>query len=243
MGCAASRKSRVHPAAGPPLGAQELAALQDERGALSEAAALRLQRAAFERGVAPDSRSEAWPLLLGVYPRGSTRAEREQLASQNALAYAEHRVAGIALAADPAFKDGSVIVHDVHRTQADHPQHERHKPAMTDVLRAYAAFDAEVGYGQGMSDMLAVILYTLEDEALSFWCFAAMLRGGGGGPGCDCSSGLQGDDARRLHLAKDVTDAATSVLGRLAGVLERQLPELHRHLEGCGCTELLFCYS
>ena len=239
MGCAASSRGRVHPSAGPPLSAQELAALQDERGALSEVAALRLRRAAFERGIASDARAEAWPLLLGVYPLSATRAECERLASENVLAYAKHRAAGVALAANPAFKDGSVIVHDVHRTQADHAQHERHKPAMTELLRAYAAFDAEVGYGQGMSDMLAVFLYTLEDEALSFWCFAAMLRGGGGG----CSSGLQGDDARRLHLAKDVTDAATSVLGRLTGVLERQLPELYRHLDGCGCTELLFCYS
>ena len=41
---------------------------------------------------------------------------------------------------------------------------------MTEVLRAYAAFDPDVGYGQGMSDMLAVLLYTLEDAALSFWC-------------------------------------------------------------------------
>ena len=46
---------------------------------------------------------------------------------------------------------------------------------------------------------LAVLLYALEDAALSFWCFVALLRGSG------CSSGLRGDDARRLHLAKDVT--------------------------------------
>jgi len=171
MGCGASR---VHPIAQTrPLSGSELAALRDARGALSEQAAAQLRRAAFERGVAPDARAGpqgAWPLLLGVFPMGSTTAEREELMAQKTLAYEEHRAAGAALAADPAFKDGSVIVHDVHRTQADHQLHEAHKPLMTEVLRAYAAFDPDVGYGQGMSDMLAVILYSLEDAALSFWC-------------------------------------------------------------------------
>jgi hypothetical protein len=60
--------------------------------------------------------------------------------------------------------------------------------------------------------------------------------------GSVCTSGLRGDDARRLHLAKDVDDAASTVLGRLASILERQLPKLHGHLASCGCMELLFCY-
>jgi hypothetical protein len=60
--------------------------------------------------------------------------------------------------------------------------------------------------------------------------------------GSTCSNGLHNDDARRLHLAKDVDDAATIVLGRLASVLERQLPKLHAHLVSCSCIELLFCY-
>lgn len=60
--------------------------------------------------------------------------------------------------------------------------------------------------------------------------------------GSTCSNGLRNDDARRLHLAKDVDDAATTVLGRLESVVERQLPKLHKHLVSCGCTELLFCY-
>ena len=89
---------------------------------------------------------------------GSTRAERQDLMAQKALAYAKYREAGAALANDPEFKDGSVIVHDVHRTEAGHQLHETYKPLMTEVLRAYAAFDPDVGYGQGMSDMLAVIL-------------------------------------------------------------------------------------
>ena len=36
---------------------------------------------------------------------GSTRAERQELMAQKALAYARYREAGAALAADPEFKD------------------------------------------------------------------------------------------------------------------------------------------
>ena len=237
--CAARRRSRrrVHPApSDEPVSAAELAALQDAEGALTEPAAAALRRAVFRRGVAPDARAEAWPLLLGVFPPGSTRAERQRSLEEKRQQYAAHREAGERLAEDPEFKDGSVIVHDVHRTQASHPRHEHHKPAMTEVLRAYAALDGEVGYGQGMSDMLAVLLYALEDAALSFWCFVALLRGSG------CSSGLRGDDARRLHLAKDVTDTASAVLARLARLLELVTPELHGHVVACECAELLFCY-
>lgn len=174
MGCAGSR---VHPvsqtANRSPLSASELAALRDAQGALPEQSAAQLRRAVFERGVAPDARAGpegAWPLLLGVFPMESTRAARKELMELKALEYAEYRDAGVVLASDPAFKDGNVIVHDVNRTQVDHPRHEEYKPVMNEVLQAYAAFDPDVGYGQGMSDMLAAILYTMEDPVLSFWC-------------------------------------------------------------------------
>ena len=81
MGCGGSR---VHPVAQkrrPPLSGSELAALRDAEGALSERAASLLRQAAFERGVAPDARAGtegAWALLLGVFPMGSTRAQREE---------------------------------------------------------------------------------------------------------------------------------------------------------------------
>jgi TBC1 domain family member 15 len=40
-----------------------------------------------------------------------------------------------------------------------------------DILITYSIFHPEVGYCQGMSDLLSPILETIKDESISFWCF------------------------------------------------------------------------
>ena len=44
------------------------------------------------------------------------------------------------------------------------------------VLLAYALYDPMVGYTQGMTDLLAPLLVSLEDEAMSFWCFTKLVE-------------------------------------------------------------------
>jgi hypothetical protein len=149
MGCgASSSKNAVHPLGGtdsPPLSLPELQELMAS-GAGGELQTLR--RLAFERGLAPVARAEAWPILLGVHPPGPSAADR---AVGNEALWSEYeslRTQGEALANSPDFRDGTVIVHDVARTQVQHPLYEAHKKDMTDILFAFAAFDPEVGYGQ-----------------------------------------------------------------------------------------------
>lgn len=239
-----------------PLSRSELFSLQSPSGALTDEALRRLRQHSFNRGLATDARREAWPLLLGVYPPTSTRAEHDDLAAAQLQEYKGLVERGAALALDPAFKDGSVVAHDVNRTQVSHPLYAEHKQNLSDILLAYAAYEPEVGYGQGMSDMLAVLLFTLGEPSLAFWCFAALLgdacpaglgsgttsaagAGGAGGP----PSGLRGGDARRLHLASAITDTADGVLGRLMLILQRRAPALHVHFMATGCEGLLFCYA
>ena len=62
---------------------------------------------------------------------------------------------------------GRVIEHDVPRTHADHPLHAQYKGPLREALYAYAAMDREVGYSQGMSDVLAVMLFNLHDAPLA----------------------------------------------------------------------------
>eukprot|EP01047_Picozoa_sp_COSAG01_P122849 COSAG01_NODE_51736_length_352_cov_1.015810_1_plen_62_part_01 len=47
---------------------------------------------------------------------------------------------------------------------------------MSEILFAYAAHNPQVGYSQGMSDMLAVLLFELQDAPLAFGCFRALVR-------------------------------------------------------------------
>lgn len=40
----------------------------------------------------------------------------------------------------------------------------------------YAAYCPTMGYNQGMSDLLAPILTTIENESDTFWCFVGLMN-------------------------------------------------------------------
>jgi hypothetical protein len=45
-----------------------------------------------------------------------------------------------------------------------------------DILVTYSFYNFDLGYCQGMSDLLSPILYVIEDESEAFWCFAALME-------------------------------------------------------------------
>jgi hypothetical protein len=44
------------------------------------------------------------------------------------------------------------------------------------VLLTYTLFNWDLGYCQGMSDLLAPVLFVMRDEADAFWCFQVRRR-------------------------------------------------------------------
>lgn len=44
------------------------------------------------------------------------------------------------------------------------------------ILLNYAACYPELGYTQGMSDLLAPVLAEMQDEAEAFWCFVGLMQ-------------------------------------------------------------------
>ncbi|KAI8470960.1 MAG: rab-GTPase-TBC domain-containing protein [Monoraphidium minutum] len=56
------------------------------------------------------------------------------------------------------------------------PEGRRQAARLVALLSAYAVFDPETGYCQGMSDLAMPLLVLLDDDALAFWCFAALMR-------------------------------------------------------------------
>jgi hypothetical protein len=42
---------------------------------------------------------------------------------------------------------------------------------LLNVLRGYAIYDRRVGYSQGMSYIVALLMLHIPDEQLVFWCF------------------------------------------------------------------------
>ena len=68
---------------------------------------------------------------------------------------------------------------DVNRTDRNHPFFEgEHNPNVTllhDILMTFVMYNFDLGYVQGMSDLLAPILYVTQDEATAFWCFVGYM--------------------------------------------------------------------
>lgn len=51
-----------------------------------------------------------------------------------------------------------------------------HAARLVAILEAYAIYDPEIGYCQGMSDLLSPIVAVMEEEDEAFWCFVGFMR-------------------------------------------------------------------
>ncbi|XP_043715198.1 rab GTPase-activating protein 22-like isoform X1 [Telopea speciosissima] len=51
-----------------------------------------------------------------------------------------------------------------------------HAARLVAILEAYALYDSEIGYCQGMSDLLSPIIAVIEEDHEAFWCFVGFMR-------------------------------------------------------------------
>uniref|UniRef100_J3MZF3 Rab-GAP TBC domain-containing protein n=1 Tax=Oryza brachyantha TaxID=4533 RepID=J3MZF3_ORYBR len=51
-----------------------------------------------------------------------------------------------------------------------------HAARLVGLLEAYAVYDPEIGYCQGMSDLLSPIIAVMEEDDEAFWCFVGFMR-------------------------------------------------------------------
>ncbi|KAL2921741.1 GTPase-activating protein gyp7 [Bienertia sinuspersici] len=51
-----------------------------------------------------------------------------------------------------------------------------HAARLVAILEAYAIYDSEIGYCQGMSDLLSPILSVIEEDHMAFWCFVGFMK-------------------------------------------------------------------
>lgn len=66
------------------------------------------------------------------------------------------------------------------RTDRSHPFYEGDENTNVDLLHnilvTYSFYNFDLGYCQGMSDLLSPILFIMEDESESFWCFVSLME-------------------------------------------------------------------
>ncbi|XP_014664180.1 PREDICTED: TBC1 domain family member 15-like [Priapulus caudatus] len=140
----------------------------------------------FKGGISHSLRGEVWKLLLNYYRVDSTSKERTETRKQKLDDYFRMKLQWKSISADQeshfsVFRDyKSLIEKDTDRTDRTHPFYQGPDNAniamLYDVLMTYCMYNFDLGYVQGMSDLLAPILVILENEVDAFWCFVGFME-------------------------------------------------------------------
>lgn len=160
----------------------------------------------FHGGLDPDDgvRKEAWLFLLGVHDWYSTTDERKAQAASLRDQYVKLKgvwwerlvdLGGQGEEGEWWREQRGRIEKDVHRTDRNvllfagenipHPDPDSpfadvgtnaHMEQLKDLLLTYNEYNRELGYVQGMSDLLAPIYALVQDDALAFWAFVHFME-------------------------------------------------------------------
>ncbi|MBA0797220.1 hypothetical protein Gohar_007935 [Gossypium harknessii] len=168
----------------PPLGLEEWATFLDSEGRVVDSKALR--KRIFYGGIEHKLRKEVWAILLGYHTYESTYAERKHQRSIKKIEYETIKSQWQSISPAQAkrftkFRERKGLIEkDVVRTDKslsfydgdDNPNVN----LLRDILLTYSFYNFDLGYCQGMSDLLSPILFVMEDESESFWCFVALME-------------------------------------------------------------------
>ncbi|MBA0564405.1 hypothetical protein Golob_009350 [Gossypium lobatum] len=167
-----------------PLGFEEWATFLDSEGRVVDSKALR--KRIFYGGVEHKLRKEVWEILLGYQSYESTYAEKEYQRSNRKTEYEiiKNQWQSISPEQEKRFtkfrERKGLIEKDVVRTDRSISFYGGDGNAnlsfLHNVLLTYSFYNFDLGYCQGMSDLLSPILFVMEDESESFWCFMALME-------------------------------------------------------------------
>ncbi|MBN3302160.1 TBC15 protein, partial [Amia calva] len=144
-----------------------------------------LKQNIFKGGLCHAIRKEAWKFLLGYFPWNSTRDERKTLQKTKTDEYFRMKLQWKSVSEEQEKRNSrlrdyrSLIEKDVNRTDRTNKFYEgQDNPGLIllhDILMTYCMYDFDLGYVQGMSDLLSPILYVMENEVDAFWCFVSFM--------------------------------------------------------------------
>lgn len=98
-----------------------------------------------------------------------------------------------------------------------------HAARLVSILEAYALYDPETGYCQGMSDLLSPIISVIEEDHEAFWCFVGFMR-----------------KARHNFRLDEV--GIRRQLSIIAKIIKCKDSHLYRHLEKLQAEDCFFLY-
>ncbi|RCH82125.1 GTPase activating protein, partial [Rhizopus stolonifer] len=148
----------------------------------------------FSGGLDMRIRKQAWLFLTGVYAWDSDTQERQRIDQEKSKHYLDLKhqwFNNASLRETSEWQDQKHrIDKDVHRTDRtvdiymnqdlDTPNMQsgsnHHLETLKHILCTYNVFNTELGYVQGMSDLLSPLYAVIEDEALAFWAFVGFME-------------------------------------------------------------------
>ncbi|AAS50592.2 ABL179Cp [Eremothecium gossypii ATCC 10895] len=98
-----------------------------------------------------------------------------------------------------------------------------HLLILRNILISYNLHNDNLGYVQGMTDLLSPLYAILEDEAMSFWCFVMFM------------------DRMERNFLRDQSGIRDQML-TLSELCQYMLPKFSAHLQQCESSNFFFCF-
>lgn len=98
-----------------------------------------------------------------------------------------------------------------------------HLLKLRQILITYNKYNNNLGYVQGMCDLLSPIYYILQDELMSFWCFVKFM------------------ERMERNFLRDQSGIRDQMFS-LTELTQLLLPQLSNHLVKCDSSDLFFCF-
>ncbi|KAI9827993.1 MAG: hypothetical protein M1819_006836 [Sarea resinae] len=207
----------------------------------------------FHGGLDPEDgvRKEAWLFLLGVYAWDSSAEERKANMSSRRDEYIRLKgqwwermvdAGGSGEQGEWWREQKGRIEKDVHRTDRHlplfagedipHPDPDSpfadagtnvHLEQMKDMLLTYNEYNRDLGYVQGMSDLLAPIYAVMQDDAVAFWGFVGFM------------------ERMERNFLRDQSGMRAQLL-TLDHLVQLMDPKLYLHLQSADSTNFFFFF-
>jgi len=139
----------------------------------------------FKGGIDENIRVEVWKYLLGYYHWHHPTEVRDTNRKARVEEYFRMKLQWKSMSEDQqnrfaGFRERKTqIEKDIGRTDRSHPYYmgdnNPNVALLQDILMTYVMFNFDLGYVQGMSDLLSPILYVMKNEVDAFWCFVGFM--------------------------------------------------------------------
>lgn len=214
-----------------PLTVKQWQEFMTEDGRISDPE--RIKEIIFRGGIEPLLRPEVWRFLLNYDLWEQTTDERELRRKDLEGEYYRMKAQWATLSTNQeknhsGYRDRKCqIEKDVKRTDRnlefyngdDNPNIDR----LQAILLTYVMYNFDIGYVQGMSDLLSPILYLVDDEAASFWCFVGFME--------------------KVFRNFDEDQAGMkNQLSKLRTLMEFANPKLFKYLRAHDSDNMYFCF-